>query len=267
MLNRLCKTRCYLCGAMDRAADAGVGWRKDIRRKLAALGINWLDPTRKPIDIGKEDDESRAKRRAAKKTGDWEKIVREIKPIRCVDLRMVDVCDFLVVYLDLEVHACGTYEEIFLANRQKKPVFIVVEQGKENTPDWLFAALPHAYFHSSWEECYAHLERIAYDPTFKDDTGRWYFFNWTGAEGVEPDDNVITFYHPDPSKRVRTLVKSFGWETFSFILTLFVSYAVVGSIEKASELTIILFVLKVAFLYGYERLWHQIRWGKYVKQR
>jgi uncharacterized membrane protein len=46
---------------------------------------------------------------------------------------------------------------------------------------------------------------------------------------------------------------------------LVVSYLVVGDIQEASELTIVLFMLKVPFLYAYERLWHKIRWGKYAK--
>ena len=57
-------------------------------------------------------------------------------------------------------------------------------------------------------------------------------------------------------------MKALGWEMFSFVLTLLVSYIVIGSVSKASELTVILFVLKVAFLFAYERMWHRIRWGK-----
>lgn len=72
--------------------------------------------------------------------------------------------------------------------------------------------------------------------------------------------------HPDPSSKARTFVKAFGWECFSFILTLGVSYAVVGSINKATTLTLILFVLKVGFLFLYERAWHRVRWGK-IKSR
>ena len=68
--------------------------------------------------------------------------------------------------------------------------------------------------------------------------------------------------HPDPSRPIRTFVKALGWETFSFFLTLGVSYVVVGSASKATELTVILFIVKVAFLFLYERVWHKIRWGK-----
>jgi uncharacterized membrane protein len=68
--------------------------------------------------------------------------------------------------------------------------------------------------------------------------------------------------HPDPSAPIRTIVKALGWECFSFVLTLLVSYWIVGSVHKATELTAILFVLKVGFLFCYERTWHRIRWGK-----
>jgi uncharacterized membrane protein len=63
------------------------------------------------------------------------------------------------------------------------------------------------------------------------------------------------------AKRVRTLTKSFVWECFSFLLTLAVSYAVLGSIRQASQLTAILFVLKVWLLSFYDLVWDRIRWG------
>jgi uncharacterized membrane protein len=68
--------------------------------------------------------------------------------------------------------------------------------------------------------------------------------------------------NPYPSTKTRTLVKALGWESFSFILTLIVSYMVVGDAGEATELTVILFVLKVVFLFLYERMWHKIKWGK-----
>lgn len=268
MLNRLRNTRCYLCGAMDRVTDGGVKWRLRIKSTLASLGINWLDPCDKPINIGLEDMESRALRHEYKKKRMWDKVAELMRPVRCVDLRRVDVCDFIVVLIDVETHACGTYEEIFWANRCKKPVFVMVADDVTNIPDWLVAALPSEYFHDSWESLFAHIEQVDHDPAFKDAHNRWYFFNWTGDGGTEleyKDAYVSPVFHPDPSRRIRTLVKSIGWETFSLILTFGVSYAVVGDIGEASELTIILFVLKVFFLYGYERLWHKIRWGKHAR--
>lgn len=180
-MNRLQYSRCYLCGAMDRALDDGIVWRQRIKEVLADLKILWLDPTNKPIDVGVEDAASRQLRRKCKAEENWDAVVAEMKEIRCVDLRMVDVCDFLVVNLDMEVHACGTYEEMFLANREKKPIFIHCEQGKRAIPDWLFGTLPHSYFHSTWEGVYEHVRRVSNDPNFVDKSGRWYFFHWMGC--------------------------------------------------------------------------------------
>lgn len=179
-MNRLRYSRCYLCGAMDRAKDAGVGWRLEAKHELGDLGIFWLDPCRKPINIGAEDDASRARRRERKLAGDYDALKIEMDPIRRVDLRMVDKADFLIVNLDMEIHACGTYEEVFWANRLKSPVFLHCEQGKQHIPDWMFGTLPHSYFHSTWAEVYAHVRRVATDPNFVDPTGRWYFFDWMG---------------------------------------------------------------------------------------
>ena len=112
-MNRLAFTRCYLAGPMDRVPDAGVKWRRQIRKTHNDLKIMWLDPTNKPIDIGIEDDESRARRRQAKACGEYDLVVKEINPIRRVDLRMVDISDWLIVHIDIDVHACGIWRRCF----------------------------------------------------------------------------------------------------------------------------------------------------------
>lgn len=178
-MNKLRGSRCYLCGAMDRVADAGTVWRMKIREDLNDLGLLWLDPTRKPINVGLEDDESRRRRKTNKHSGDFAAVRAEMKKIRHVDLRMVDICDFVIVNLDMDIHACGTYEEIFLANSQKKPVLIHVEQGKDVAPDWLFGTLPDEYIFSYWEELSAFVRDIA-DGHEEDTHDRWGFFDWMG---------------------------------------------------------------------------------------
>lgn len=185
-MNKLRGSRCYLCGAMDRAPDSGKAWRRNLREDLRWLGLHWLDPTRKPTKVGKEDDESRLRRRQAKKLGHYADIREEMKQIRHVDLRMVDICDFLIVNLDLEIHACGTYEEIFLANSQKKPVLIHVEQGKAKTPDWLFGTLPDEYFFGSWADLTEFLIGIA-SGEIEDSHSRWGFFDWMGEDPIRQE--------------------------------------------------------------------------------
>ena len=99
-----------------------------------------------------------------------------MKTIRSVDLRLVDISDFLIVNLDLDIHPCGTYEEIFWANRQKKPIIIHMVQGKENAPDWLFGTIPHEMIFSSWDDIKSYLGSINEIDEINN-YNRWYFFN------------------------------------------------------------------------------------------
>lgn len=180
-MNRLKHTRCYLAGAMDRVPDAGETWRRLIRHHLNDLGILWLDPTHKPIDIGVEDDESRRVRRSNKAAGWYDLVTDEMVPIRDVDLRMVNVTDFLIVNIDVEVHACGTYFEFKQANDQNKPILVHVEQGKHQCPDWLLAEIPHELVFDTWVDLRKYVRHIAHDKVV-DHMGRWLFFDWMGSE-------------------------------------------------------------------------------------
>ena len=54
-MDRLENTLCYLCGAMDRVPDGGVGWRVHISKKLQEMGIGVLNPCDKPTSFAKED--------------------------------------------------------------------------------------------------------------------------------------------------------------------------------------------------------------------
>ncbi len=179
--NRLKGMRAYLGGAMDRVPDGGVGWRRKIGEWLRRHGVVTLDPSDKPINIGIEEVEDRAIRHAKVAAGDFEPVVAEMKKIRCVDLRMVDLSDFLVINLDLDVHACGTYEELFLANREKKPILLRVEQGKRKCPDWLFGTIPHEQIYSSWHELHEYLRHIDYGDGVTHDR-RWMFFDYSRSQ-------------------------------------------------------------------------------------
>jgi nucleoside 2-deoxyribosyltransferase len=150
--SRLKQQRTYLAGAMDRALDRGKEWRNEITPFLENLGIIVYDPLKKPTTIGLEDDEVHKHKSSLKKCENYDQLTTLMKTIRSVDLRMVDISDFLIVNLDLDVHPCGTYEEIFWANRQKKPIIIHMVQGKKHTPDWLFGVIPHEMIFSSWDE-------------------------------------------------------------------------------------------------------------------
>jgi hypothetical protein len=177
MHNRLNNQRTYLAGAMDRVADRGNGWRDQITPFLESLGITVFNPIKKPSVIGMEDFTVYQYKKSLKLEKNFDELSKLMKTIRSVDLRLVDISDFLIVNLDLEIHPCGTYEEIFWANRQKKPIIIHMVQGKENAPDWLFGTIPHDMIFSSWDDLKKYLHDINTLPEIKN-YNRWYFFNY-----------------------------------------------------------------------------------------
>jgi hypothetical protein len=175
-MNRLNNQRVYLAGAMDRVADRGNGWRDSITPFLEELGITVFNPIKKPSVIGMEDSQTHLYKQKLKKAENYEELSQLMKIIRSVDLRLVDISDFLIVNLDLDIHPCGTYEEIFWANRQKKPIIIHMVQGKQNAPDWLFGTIPHKMIFSSWDSIKDYLNYINSNTEIDTDK-RWYFFN------------------------------------------------------------------------------------------
>lgn len=176
MKNRLKGQRVYLAGAMDRVKDRGAGWRTNITPFLEKMGIIVFNPLNKPGNIGLEDDETHRIKKEIKEKKDYDALSSLMKTIRAIDLRLVDISDFIIVNLDLNTHPCGTLEEIFLANRSKKPIIVHIEQGKENTPDWLFGTLPHKMFFSNWNEVESYLKHINSDDDINHEN-RWRFFN------------------------------------------------------------------------------------------
>lgn len=172
-MNLLKDTRVYLCGAMSYESNNGVEWRTSLKPFLKGLGIRIFDPTCKPIEIGPENLENRDNHHWLRTNGEFDELAELIKTIRCVDLRIVDIVDFLIVNIDLNTYTVGTWEEIFLANSQKKPILTHCEQGKKAAPLWLFGAIPHKHIFDSWSEIENYLLEI--DTGLEDE--RWLLFD------------------------------------------------------------------------------------------
>ena len=175
-MNRLLNQRVYLAGAMDRVPDRGSTWRDNITPFLQDLGVVVFNPIKKPSIIGMEDAATHELKAKLKNQERYEGLSQLMKVIRSVDLRLVDISDFLIVNLDLDIHPCGTYEEIFSANKCKKPILIHVEQGKKNAPDWIFGTIPHQMIFSSWDDLKNYLKHIDTDENIKS-YRRWQFFS------------------------------------------------------------------------------------------
>lgn len=176
-MNRLKNQRVYLAGAMDRVVDRGVVWRDYITPFLEEMGIVVFNPIKKPTNMGAEDATTQEIKIKLKDQKKYEELSDIMKEIRSTDLRLVDISDFLIVNLNLETHPCGTYEEIFLANRSKKPIIVHIEQGKGKAPDWLFGTIPHSMMFSNWEEIKIYLKHINSAESIIT-YNRWKFFNY-----------------------------------------------------------------------------------------
>jgi hypothetical protein len=177
-MNRLKGNRAYLSGAMEFCRDFGADWRKKIRTDLSDIGIIWLDPTDKPINV--LDEQTLVQNiKTARVSEDYPAIARDVKLIRHIDLRMTDISDFLIVNIDLTIPTCGTWEELYNANRAKKPCLVHVAQGKVATPAWLFGVLPHQHIFSTWEEICIYIRSVDSGDN-ESDYNRWLFFNLTG---------------------------------------------------------------------------------------
>jgi len=159
--NWLNGTSCYLSGPMESAGDRGESWRNQITPLLESLGINVIDPTKKSKirihgDMISESDI------------DWDRFYTEhnydfmtqYSVFRHIDLRLVDKADFLIVKIFKSLRSCGTWEEVFLANREKKPVIVWSNSEKYDIPGWLFWTLPHQTFFSSIEQVMNYLDQI-----------------------------------------------------------------------------------------------------------
>ncbi len=132
--------RAYLSGPMDfvssRAQERKTGWRVKMGQFLRKMGVTVFDPWSKPRvlgmhEYGKEDvktiqvrkdwtfEQSEEGRMARLKCG------ATFRETMHMDLRMVDISDFVIAYCPTNIYSVGTPHEIIVARLQHKPVLFV----------------------------------------------------------------------------------------------------------------------------------------------
>jgi len=184
MAGKLNGQRCYLAGPIDHSEDDGIGWRIEMTEWLAELGVMALDPTDKRTSntIFNEIGDEQKNLGQLRELGRFHELRNAMKPIVLADLRMVEISDFLIVYLDPSVQMCGTWEELFVGLRQHKPVFVVVKGGKQKLNFWMFGRINPDFVFDSFEDVKNYLEEVD-NETIRVDSSRWIFFDYN----LEPE--------------------------------------------------------------------------------
>jgi len=136
----LAASRAYLSGPMDfvasRAEEKKTGWRRRVGDFLRPFGVTVFDPWSKPEvrglhEYGREDVGTVEAREewtfegtpdGTARRGECSKWFWETMHI---DLRMVDVSDFVVACCPTNIYSVGTVHEIVVARQQHKPVLVV----------------------------------------------------------------------------------------------------------------------------------------------
>ncbi len=179
MAGKLNGQRCYLAGPIDHSEDDGIAWRIEMTKWLSDRGVMALDPTNKRTSntIFNEIGDEQKNLGQLRELGRFHELRDAMKPIVLADLRMVEVSDFLIVYLDPAVQMCGTWEELFVGLRQHKPVFVVVNGGKQKLNFWMFGRINPDFVFDSFDDVKNYLDQVD-NETIRADSSRWIFFDY-----------------------------------------------------------------------------------------
>ena len=138
--NLLKGARAYLSGPMDfvacRSHEKTHGWRNRTRQFLNHYGVTVFNPWYKPavrgLGVYGEEDPRNSELKAL-----WTfasgpdgararaQVAEEYSETVHIDLRMVDISDFIVAYCPTHIYSVGTPHEIIVATQQHKPVLFV----------------------------------------------------------------------------------------------------------------------------------------------
>ncbi len=163
-MNELEGLKIFLSGGIDRVPDDGIQWREEIKQKCETIKLPFifLDPTDKPDGLGCEVGLEKYKIKNHLNNGNWEEASEWSRNVRHIDLRMIDKTDLYIVYIDLDSHLCGTYNELFEAENQQKPLFAIMKSPytKKDFPGWLVSIFREEEVFNSVDECVDYLNKI-----------------------------------------------------------------------------------------------------------
>jgi hypothetical protein len=156
----------FLSGGIDRVKDDGCGWRNELKVQIIKRGISlsFLDPCAKPVDLKQEIGDEKRKVEELKKAGEssWKELQKTVKEFKRIDYRMIDKCDFYILYVDINTHLCGSYFECKVAEEERKPMFFILapHMKKTDIPTWLVDIANWENIFLSIEDCVSYLEGL-----------------------------------------------------------------------------------------------------------
>ena len=107
-----------------------------------------------------------------------------MKKIVSIDLHYLDLSNFVVAYLDLDVRLTGSITEITYAALEKKPIIIICPQGKAKLPNWLYGMCDHRLFFDDIESSKQYINKVNNNKIFIS-AERWRFINYGKVFGNE----------------------------------------------------------------------------------
>lgn len=166
------KTKTVVIGPMEEDISSGKKDRLKIKSGLDEMGITLFDHYDRPfVDIVEEDEDTHYDMIKMREEGRFDELA-DLKAIRLQDLALIDMCDFVICYFKEKTFSTGTLEELFTANKMKKPIFFIWGEGKKKCPFWMFWTIPHKYIYSSIEEVMEMLNKID-SGEIEIDSSRW----------------------------------------------------------------------------------------------
>lgn len=161
-MNILNGTKCYLAGNLQNE-DFGwaKSWRNEFKTLVSEFGIKTLSPLDEVfLNFKKEGEAFQFKIIDHIKNGRLEVAHELMQNIRRKDLAMIDHSNFVVCVLDVEKPTYGTIEELSLAQKSNKPVFLTIKQGLDKIPLWILGMFKPSYFYQDINHIFEMLKLI-----------------------------------------------------------------------------------------------------------
>jgi len=176
-MNLLKGAKTYLIGNLqDENESFALNWRDKFTNDVKDMGIITMSPLDKVyINFPYECKGFREELFDKINNGKIDEVHKIFKDIRRRDLSMVDSSQFIVCILNTKIPSYGTIEELAVACRSNKPVFIHLVPENSRIPLWLLGMFRPSCFYKSVEDIISELRK--YDSGEKElDTKYWKIF-------------------------------------------------------------------------------------------